>query len=360
MPRLRLRDLRALHTCLRQSYAVRDLAAFPHHIVDALRDVVPADWVWYNEANPAKNRITWVIDPLDTFPGAERVFAECMHEHPCLLEAGRVPNGQSWHLSDFLPRARLHQLRIYNEFYRRRGIEYQLGIRLAASPSCVIAVGVNRGPHRRDFAGDHALCMDVLGPHLVEAYRNAEAFTQFREELRQVRRIEDLARGLVVVEGGRVTWISPRARQLLEKYVGWSSRRAGALPEILSTWMAYQHDLLARDDEVPLPRRPLLIDRGAHCLRVRLLADARRSLLLLDERPGDIEPAALAKLGLTQRETQVLNWVAHGKTNEVIATILGARPSTIAKHLEHIFRKLGVETRTAAAARAFEASGWRG
>jgi DNA-binding CsgD family transcriptional regulator len=360
MPRLRLRDLRALHTCLRQSYAVRDLAEFPHHIVDALRNIVPADWVWYNEANPAKNRITWVIDPLDTFPGAERVFAECMHEHPCLLEAGRVPNGQSWRLSDFLPRARLHRLRIYNEFYRRRGIEYQLGIRLAASPSCVIAVGVNRGPRRRDFADDNALCMDVLGPHLVEAYRNAEAFSQIRTELQQVGEIQDLTRGLVVVEAGRVAWISPRARQLLERYVGWSSRRVGALPEMLSAWMAYQHDLLARDDELPPPGRPLLIDRGAHCLSVRLLADSRRSLLLLDERSGDIEPAALAKLGLTQRETQVLIWVAHGKTNEVIATILGARPSTIAKHLEHIFRKLGVETRTAAAARAFEASGWRG
>jgi len=43
--------------------------------------------------------------------------------------------------------------------------------------------------------------------------------------------------------------------------------------------------------------------------------------------------------------------VAQGKTNRDIGDILGTRPKTITKHLEHVFEKLGVETRTAAAAR---------
>jgi DNA-binding CsgD family transcriptional regulator len=47
-----------------------------------------------------------------------------------------------------------------------------------------------------------------------------------------------------------------------------------------------------------------------------------------------------------------LTWVALGKTNTDIGVILGARPRTVAKHLERIFLKLGVETRTAAAAHA--------
>jgi DNA-binding CsgD family transcriptional regulator len=55
---------------------------------------------------------------------------------------------------------------------------------------------------------------------------------------------------------------------------------------------------------------------------------------------------------LTAREREVLEWVASGKTNRDIAAILGARPRTIEKHLERIYEKLGVETRTAAAARA--------
>src|SRR3989454_10906446 len=55
---------------------------------------------------------------------------------------------------------------------------------------------------------------------------------------------------------------------------------------------------------------------------------------------------------LTAREREVLEWVAAGKTNRDIAAILGARPRTIEKHLERIYDKLGVETRTAAAMRA--------
>lgn len=53
--------------------------------------------------------------------------------------------------------------------------------------------------------------------------------------------------------------------------------------------------------------------------------------------------------GLTRREQEVLAWVAEGKTNAEIGLILRARPRTVAKHLERIFLKLGVERRTAAA-----------
>lgn len=52
---------------------------------------------------------------------------------------------------------------------------------------------------------------------------------------------------------------------------------------------------------------------------------------------------------LTRRETEVLKWVRQGKSNKEIAVILGIEPKTVAKHLERIFKKLGVENRTAAA-----------
>jgi DNA-binding CsgD family transcriptional regulator len=360
MHRLRSWDLRALLGCLRESYELRDLAAFPHHIVGALLKVVPADCAWYDAATPTHGRTAWVVEPFDTFPGAQRVFSEYMHEHPCFLYPDHIPDGRSWRLSDFLSRRRLHGLRLYNEYYRRRGIEYQLGIRLTASPSSVIAVGVNRGPRRKDFSDDHARCMNLLGPHLIAAYRGAEALTELRTELEQVRRVEDMDRGVVIVRRGDIQWVSPRARQLLKRYTGWASGPSRTLPGVLSAWMSSQLDLFARDDEVPSPRQSLVIARGRNHLRVRLLADSGPTFLLLDERQRDMDPAGLATLGLTKREAEVLAWVARGKTNEDTATILGARPATIAKHLEHIFRKLGVETRTAAAARALGATNREG
>ena len=53
---------------------------------------------------------------------------------------------------------------------------------------------------------------------------------------------------------------------------------------------------------------------------------------------------------LTPRETEVLSWIAKGKTNRDVAEILGMSPRTVNKHLEHVFEKLGVETRAAALA----------
>jgi DNA-binding CsgD family transcriptional regulator len=54
---------------------------------------------------------------------------------------------------------------------------------------------------------------------------------------------------------------------------------------------------------------------------------------------------------LTAREREVLAWVARGKTNAEIARLLWLAPSTVRKHLENVYAKLGVNTRTAAVAR---------
>jgi DNA-binding NarL/FixJ family response regulator len=79
-----------------------------------------------------------------------------------------------------------------------------------------------------------------------------------------------------------------------------------------------------------------------------------------DRPPGEFRPdfsshEPLQRLGLTDREAEVLLWVAQGKTNGDIATILGAAESTIKKHLQNIFEKLGIESRNAATVRALEA-----
>jgi DNA-binding NarL/FixJ family response regulator len=59
--------------------------------------------------------------------------------------------------------------------------------------------------------------------------------------------------------------------------------------------------------------------------------------------------APLTPYRLTERESEVLVWVSRGKTDPEIAMILGIRPRTIEKHVEHILAKLGVENGTTAA-----------
>lgn len=70
--------------------------------------------------------------------------------------------------------------------------------------------------------------------------------------------------------------------------------------------------------------------------------------------PDFSSAAPLEGLGLSPREAEVLLWVAQGKTNPEIATILGISEETVKKHMKQVLATLGVETRTAASLRAME------
>jgi DNA-binding NarL/FixJ family response regulator len=72
-------------------------------------------------------------------------------------------------------------------------------------------------------------------------------------------------------------------------------------------------------------------------------------------RPDFSSAAPLLQLGLTPRAAEALLWLAQGKTNSDIASILGITESTVKKHVQEMFEKLGVETRGAATVRALEA-----
>ena len=83
-------------------------------------------------------------------------------------------------------------------------------------------------------------------------------------------------------------------------------------------------------------------------LRPHIVAAYRNSEGLGDA-SGRAEIPAAANASLTRRENEVLYWVSMGKTNGEVGEIIGAKPMTVKKHLEHIYDKLGVPNRTAAA-----------
>jgi DNA-binding NarL/FixJ family response regulator len=85
-------------------------------------------------------------------------------------------------------------------------------------------------------------------------------------------------------------------------------------------------------------------------------ARLRRSELQITRefKPDFSSSEPLLRLGLTPRAAEALLWLAQGKTNADIASILGITESTVKKHVQEMFDKLGVETRGAAAVRALE------
>jgi DNA-binding CsgD family transcriptional regulator len=96
-------------------------------------------------------------------------------------------------------------------------------------------------------------------------------------------------------------------------------------------------------------RRPGQRDFGE---RDRTLLELLRPFLIaIRERFDARQTRAEYGQTLTDRETEILEWVARGKTNREIASILSVSHHTVRKHLEHAYEKLGVHTRTAAIAR---------
>ena len=131
-------------------------------------------------------------------------------------------------------------------------------------------------------------------------------------------------------------------------------KRTSAIPFLFLTARGEKRDLragmnLGADDYLT---KPVTASELLSAIDARLKREALRP-------PGEFNPdfsspAPLEALGLTPREAEVLLWVAQGKSNGEISTILGTAENTVKKHLQNLFEKLGIESRNAATVRALE------
>ncbi len=169
--------------------------------------------------------------------------------------------------------------------------------------------------------------------------RNARMMSQARHAIDAVSHA-----AISLKSDGTPLWQTRQAAEWMEKYFPGAQAASSALPDNVAEWLALA--LQAEADSA----EPLVITQGTLSLRLTLSQRQRELLLLLEEKTADTDNGSLAQYQLTPRETDVLAWVAKGKTNRDIAEILGMSPRTVNKHLEHVFVKLGVETRSAAAA----------
>lgn len=170
---------------------------------------------------------------------------------------------------------------------------------------------------------------------LATHVRNARAVRMARES------IDIGGLGVLMVDARqRVAWQSPQAVRWLTDFF------PGNAAEEPMRWL---HAGGQADDEAAP------IDKGGQTLAAKRVGTVGLGevMWLLSVRKSDAPaPSRLASAALTPREVEVLSWVSKGKTNRDVAEILGMSPRTVNKHLEHVFEKLGVETRSAAAALA--------
>jgi DNA-binding CsgD family transcriptional regulator len=267
-----------------------------------------------------------------------------MAEHPLVAHSQQTHDGQAVKISDFLTQRQFHRLGLYQEVYRRLGVEYQMSVTLVARPALLIGIALNRS--RRDFSERDRLLLNLLWPHLAQAHATAEAISAMQQEVSLWQHgLEASGQEVVFLSRERqVRLMTPRARDWLAAYFGPPARQTERLPEALRAWITHQEAVLSRADDAPPPREPLRVEREGTCLLVRYLCEADCCLLLLEEQQTARAPVSFERGGLTRREAEVLQWVVQGKTNVEIGCILGVSPATVKKHLVHVYEKLGVET----------------
>ena len=176
----------------------------------------------------------------------------------------------------------------------------------------------------------------IMNHHLQTGDGRAYRFSDLigRRELRRLALYREVYAPLGVEHQIAFTLPSGRGRLL-----------AVALSRGTRNYTNAERDLLNR-------ARPMLIQAFRNAIEHDRLA-----LALARLRGNRVIVEALANCGLTAREAQIVDAIAHGGSSREIAAQLALSPRTVGKHLEHCFRKLGVSSQSALAARAWEMAG---
>jgi DNA-binding CsgD family transcriptional regulator len=219
-------------------------------------------------------------------------------------------------ISDFLPARELRRTRLYDVLLEPVGLEYSLAVRLPIAEMAQFVFD----RHERDFSERDREVLVTLTPYLVRL----DAAANTRRRLRSALALHEASGTAVVLlePGGRITYASSEAQALLERYFG---KTGATLPVAIASWLRGAAE-------------PLRVAAGDRTLVVEHIDDG---LLLEERRPLP---------HLTAREREILELVAGGKSNGEIAEHLWIAPGTVRKHLDNVYAKLDVHTRTAAAA----------
>lgn len=259
--------MQALMNSIRDIYSDLNPEAWHYRLLAVVSKLIPSDVIVYNKINMLTQKVVYYQLPAGyVSPEDTALFAEFMHEHPCIrllypqslnvrgfINSNAVvrpdfiiqPEKSVLKISDFLNDAQFRRLGLYNEFFKKADVEYQISVALSSHQETIEGIALNRSGE--DFSERDRTILCLFRPHIIQAFINAEAVS--------------------------------------------------CMPN-----------------------------------RVKTSADQ------LGWKVGD----------LSLRESEVLHWVSKGKNNTDIAVIMGISLSTVKKHLEHIYNKLGVENRTSA------------
>ena len=355
--------MQKLNHSIQQIYTLHDLDTFGPNALSIVSRLVPNDLPVFHSTHVRTRQISSTFLPNCRGFSPELATAANRYatEHPITQHMPLTLTG-AYKVSDFLTQKQLHRRAgIYQQFLRPLNTEDQMflfllhpnplsWVKLLQSEANLIGFALHRP--QRNFTERDRTVLNLLRPHLYQAHSNARKYQQLQQNLHQLQQSLDCL-GVVTLDAhGRVKSISPQVSVWLETYFE-KPTCSHQLPDVLRSWIEYRVNCLKHPHNLPQTCLPLRIQHAERELVIRLVIEPSgdRYLLMFEERDLCLLKS-LEMLGLSDRETEVLYWMIQGRDNKAIASQLNIHPGTVRKHLESIYDKLDVQSRTEAIAQA--------
>jgi len=344
-------DARQLLQLIEGVSDAENLDDYAVQVVDAVARVIPTDLAaTYCEYDRVGGRVIRYAESAD-ISAPDHVIAafwELYHQHPLCGNRSAIAERRPLTVSDYLDRRGFQSLEVYQRYYRPLGIEHQLLVAFPTVTGRICDLAIHRATG--DFTERERSVLDLLRPYLASARKVAADRARTADLERAIGDVAIATLG----PGGSIDFPDTRARTWLAEYFDGHGSLNGGLPPEVASWVTRCDEPAAGGCLMP---DELSISRDGQVLRLRTIpgrGPGHPPLLVLQKHARSQAPALTAAgLRLTGRERELLGWVARGLTNAQVARVMFIAPSTVHKHMEHIFAKLQVNTRTAAVARVF-------
>ena len=322
MGALRTRDLGAALTFVGELNEAESTEPFTAELLDRLLELVPCEFATYQAHDLSTGVVSSYVpcsaegETSDT-DVPRQISAEVlalMQSSPLQAHrrrTGRLEGVMTW--SEIMGRGRRVRYEYMESVQRTWGIVDKACLNLQDSDVRQIRLGLESTG--RDFSERDRDLLALLVPHVRARIRNVRLRRRVDALVAALEAADD--QGVVIERDGEIELATPAAGELLERYFGAVN---GTLPPEIAT-------------STP-------VSRNGTRLVVERLDD--NGTFFLREEPN---------VSLTRREQDVLRCVAAGKTTAETARLLWVTEATVSKHLEHVYRKLGVTSRTAALAK---------
>lgn len=389
-------DIQQVFQFLQELNTVISLPDFPARLISTLRLIIESDFtliagtapdlvggIDHNSNNQDGDRTLASVLVANDFHllSKTKISMSYFVQNPVTMHYLSTGDSSAHKLSDFLDEPDLYQRdALYGDFLKPLGMLDQMSLVITEqkqinqrytdldgnfinnlvikiTPSLVyleeelpdLVIIIHRD--RRNFSERDREILNLLSPHILQAYKNSQLISQIKQECEQLYQILDNTNSIVADRNGFKKFVTGPSEELIHKYFPVSAYEKDNLPETLRDWLTKKIANWSSDADLSAPIPPLRVIQDKHMLVIKLSIDAANDqyLLILEEQaPLELSFTLLQELGLSKRESEILNWIFHDKSNQQISEILSLSNRTVQKHCENIYNRLGVNSRAAA------------